>query len=56
MPQTYLAQAHLLCQYLSNYFDTNVGLKTNSESYQRIALEISTSPHRILFVSDNIHG
>ncbi|KAG2218707.1 hypothetical protein INT45_002415 [Circinella minor] len=43
-----------LTEYFSGYFDTSIGLKVESTSYEKIAQEIGKSPSRILFVSDNI--
>ncbi|KAG1447197.1 hypothetical protein G6F56_009335 [Rhizopus delemar] len=44
-----------LTSYFSGYFDTTIGLKVQTESYQSIAQEINQNPESILFVSDNIH-
>ncbi|KAI9282208.1 2,3-diketo-5-methylthio-1-phosphopentane phosphatase [Sporodiniella umbellata] len=44
-----------LTPYFSGYFDTNIGLKTQTDSYQSIAKEINQDSASILFVSDNIH-
>jgi enolase-phosphatase E1 len=41
-----------LSKFISNYFDTGVGKKTNAESYQRIAAELSLTTNQIHFVSD----
>ena len=41
-----------LTQFISNYFDTRVGRKTEKESYQRIAASLSLDPREILFLSD----
>ena len=38
--------------FISNYFDTIVGGKKESESYRKIAAEIGFAPSEILFVSD----
>jgi len=45
-------------QYFSGYFDTTVGLKTESASYKNIAQLIGkeNDTKSILFVTDNIHG
>ncbi|KAG1289672.1 hypothetical protein G6F66_009297 [Rhizopus arrhizus] len=43
-----------LTNYFSGYFDTTIGLKVQTESYEAIAKEINKSSHSILFVSDNI--
>lgn len=37
----------------SGYFDTNIGAKKDSRSYDKIADEIDTSPENILFLSDS---
>jgi enolase-phosphatase E1 len=37
---------------LSGYFDTRVGAKQESESYQRIAANLRVAPSQILFLSD----
>ena len=34
------------------FFDTGVGAKTAPESYRSIALNLGTTPARLLFVSD----
>jgi enolase-phosphatase E1 len=41
-----------LSSLLSGYFDTNIGKKQDSASYQRIAESIGAEPQTILFVSD----
>jgi enolase-phosphatase E1 len=41
-----------LTRFISNYFDTGVGKKTNAESYQRIAVELSLTVNQIHFISD----
>ncbi|KAI7897819.1 2,3-diketo-5-methylthio-1-phosphopentane phosphatase [Cokeromyces recurvatus] len=45
-----------LTSYFSGYFDTNVGLKTETESYRNIAKQIGkeNETSSILFVTDNI--
>ena len=45
-------------QYFSGYFDTAVGLKTESASYRNIAKQINkeNDTKSILFVTDNIKG
>jgi enolase-phosphatase E1 len=37
---------------ISGYFDTTTGPKTDSASYQRIALSLQRRPHEIVFISD----
>lgn len=41
-----------LTRYISHYFDTGIGQKGESESYQRIASSLSLDPNEILFISD----
>lgn len=41
-----------LCIYLSHYFDTAVGAKRESSSYQKIQEELKIPSEEILFVSD----
>lgn len=41
-----------LTPFISDYFDTNVGGKRESESYAKIAEELGSEPADILFVSD----
>ena len=45
-------------KYFSGYFDTSVGLKTESASYENIAQQIGkeNNTESILFVTDNING
>lgn len=43
-----------LTNYLSGYFDTTVGAKTEVASYQKIAAQIGSAATEILFVSDVI--
>lgn len=49
---------HPLQKFFSGYFDTSVGLKTESESYRNIAKQINkeNDTNSILFVTDNING
>jgi enolase-phosphatase E1 len=57
-----LAQQHLfrttssgdLTSYISVFFDTRVGPKTEGESYKKIADSFSYSPQQFLFVSDAV--
>ena len=42
-----------LLSYIQGHFDTNIGLKVESESYEKIAKDISVSPNEILFVTDS---
>jgi enolase-phosphatase E1 len=41
-----------LTEYISAYFDTNVGPKKGTRSYIRIAEEVRRTPQEILFLSD----
>ena len=41
-----------LTNYISNYFDTNVGHKREAESYVKIAHALNHPPKRVAFVSD----
>jgi len=41
-----------LTPFISHYFDTNIGGKRETASYERIAAELSFPPDEILFVSD----
>lgn len=41
-----------LTRYLSAYFDTTIGTKTDPVSYQRIANAMQCSPSAIIFISD----
>jgi enolase-phosphatase E1 len=41
-----------LSVFISGFFDTNVGAKTDAESYRRIADALELSPSDIIFVSD----
>jgi enolase-phosphatase E1 len=43
-----------LTTYISFFFDTHIGAKTESDSYRRIAESIKRSPNEVLFVSDAI--
>ena len=42
-----------LTAYISAFFDTRVGAKTEAESYRKIAASFSYEPGRFLFVSDS---
>ena len=44
-----------LSKFISNYFDTGVGKKTNAESYQRIAAALSLTTNQIHFISDVVN-
>ncbi len=41
---------------LSGYFDTNVGMKTDKASYDKIVKEIGCEPLDILFLTDIVNG
>ena len=41
-----------LTPFISGFFDTNIGAKTEIDSYKRIASELKLPPREILFVSD----
>jgi enolase-phosphatase E1 len=41
-----------LTRFISNYFDTTVGSKTDVESYRRIATALSVPALEVLFISD----
>ena len=43
-----------LTSYISQFFDTRVGVKTESESYEKIAASLSRGPREFLFVSDAV--
>jgi enolase-phosphatase E1 len=41
-----------LTSYISVFFDTRVGVKTEAESYKKIAASFSYTPEQFLFISD----
>src|SRR5258707_12442835 len=43
-----------LTSYISAFFDTRLGAKTEGESYKKIAASFSYAPHQFLFVSDAV--
>jgi enolase-phosphatase E1 len=43
-----------LTKYISCFFDTHIGAKTETDSYRRIAESLKRSPDEVLFVSDTI--
>ena len=43
-----------LTPYISAFFDTRVGAKTEAESYKKIAASFKYSPHQFLFISDAV--
>jgi enolase-phosphatase E1 len=43
-----------LTSYISGFFDTRVGAKTEGESYKKIAASFSYAPNQFLFISDTV--
>ena len=43
-----------LTSYISAFFDTSVGVKTEGESYKKIADLFKLAPHQFLFISDAV--
>ncbi|KAI8065546.1 2,3-diketo-5-methylthio-1-phosphopentane phosphatase [Gongronella butleri] len=43
-----------IAKYFSGYYDTSIGLKVETGSYEAIAKDMGVAPSSILFVSDNI--
>ena len=41
-----------LTEFIDNYFDTNVGKKTDADSYRRIAADLRFDSQEIVFISD----
>ncbi len=41
-----------LTRFIDNYFDTTIGLKTEVESYRRIAMALGLPAREVLFISD----
>ena len=41
-----------LTKFINDYFDTNVGKKSDAESYRKIAAALGLEPGEILFISD----
>lgn len=41
-----------LTKFISNYFDTSVGSKTDVQSYRQIAAALDLAPSEVLFISD----
>jgi enolase-phosphatase E1 len=41
-----------LTEFIDNYFDTNVGKKTDADSYRRIAADLGVDSQEIVFISD----
>lgn len=45
-----------LTSNISGYFDTNVGLKQEQLSYEKIVKEVGCEPSDILFLTDIVNG
>lgn len=45
-----------LSTQISYYFDQSVGIKTETNSYKKIAEELKVKTEEILFVSDSVDG
>ncbi len=43
-----------LTSYISAFFDTSLGAKTEPQSYEKIAASMSHAPHHFLFISDAV--
>jgi len=43
-----------LTPYISAFFDTSVGAKTEPQSYKKIAASLSSAPQHFLFISDAV--
>ena len=43
-----------LTSYISTFFDTLVGIKTDPASYEKIAASLSRAPGEFLFISDAV--
>jgi len=43
-----------LTSYITAFFDTSVGVKTEGASYKRIAVSLSYASHQFLFISDAV--
>jgi enolase-phosphatase E1 len=41
-----------LTEYISGFFDTRIGAKTESDSYKKIAASLKRAPDELLFISD----
>ncbi len=41
-----------LTEFIDHYFDTNVGKKTDADSYRRIAVDLGFDSQEIVFISD----
>lgn len=44
-----------LTPYISDFFDTSVGAKTETESYKKIAASLGRTPEEFLFISDAVN-
>lgn len=45
-----------LTSKISGYFDTNIGMKQDKNSYEKIVKEIGCEPADILFLTDVVNG
>jgi enolase-phosphatase E1 len=43
-----------LTSYISAFFDTSLGAKTEPQNYEKIAASMSHAPHHFLFISDAV--
>ena len=43
-----------LTAYISRFYDTRAGAKTQSESYRKIAASLACNPRNVLFISDTM--
>ena len=48
------SEAGDLTALIDGYFDTNIGAKTNADSYRRITTALEREPAEIMFLSDRI--
>ena len=46
----------LILKYVSGHFDTNIGLKVESDSYLNILKALNKSNEQVLFLTDMIRG
>lgn len=47
---------HFLFQYLSDYFDTEVGAKEEAASYKNILSKLNVDAPSVLFLTDIVKG
>lgn len=45
-----------LTNHITAYFDQGIGLKTDSESYKKIAKEMEVEAEDIVFITDDLKG